>query len=88
MESEQTAPAIRDRFFAKVDITPGCWTWTASTRDGYGMIWSGGKRRNGQMREIRLRRGEGELLRTIAADFGVSQGWVSKVAKGEARGAL
>lgn len=27
-----------DRFWSKVDKTPGCWVWTRATRDGYGVF--------------------------------------------------
>lgn len=34
------------RFWAKVNKTPGCWLWTASTNGfGYGSIWTGYKLR-------------------------------------------
>ncbi len=38
--SSQLTPL--QRFFAKVDITAGCWNWTASTRrGGYGQFFIG-----------------------------------------------
>ena len=32
-----------DRISSKFRVTPSCWTWTASTKNGYGCISSGGK---------------------------------------------
>lgn len=40
---------------------------------------------NAQVAEIRVRRAKGELLRTIAADYGVGQPTVSQIANGQAR---
>lgn len=32
---------LPDRFWAKVDITPDHWLWTACTTGGYGVFWLG-----------------------------------------------
>lgn len=34
-----------DRFLEKVEITEGCWLWTANTRWGYGQFYVGGNRK-------------------------------------------
>lgn len=39
---------VEERFWAKVDITPGCWEWTAGTgKGGYGQFRVGGRPENG-----------------------------------------
>ena len=46
METITFTPKDLARFWAKVDETGTCWTWTASKdRDGYGQIWFAGKLR-------------------------------------------
>lgn len=36
-----TAEPLTTRLLAKIELTPeGCWNWTASTRHGYGQIWT------------------------------------------------
>lgn len=34
----QARPSATDRLWSKVVKTPRCWVWTASTRNGYGII--------------------------------------------------
>lgn len=35
---------VAERFWAKVNKTPGCWMWTGGTgHNGYGQFWLGGK---------------------------------------------
>lgn len=39
MRNRTPSRTIRERFFEKVDITPGCWLWTASRNSsGYGQM--------------------------------------------------
>lgn len=37
------AKTFKQRFEAKFRVTPGCWIWTAATRNGYGAIKYAGK---------------------------------------------
>ena len=32
---------LSERFWARVDITDGCWLWTGASLRGYGKMWSG-----------------------------------------------
>lgn len=50
MASERTAPTQEQRFWAKVEIGPGCWEWQAATyRSGHGAFWSGGGHKIGRL---------------------------------------
>lgn len=54
---------LLERIMAKVekDAASGCWNWKGKKRrDGYGVIWSGGKASEG--REVRVHRAVYELL--------------------------
>ncbi len=34
---------VMERFWTKVQKGPGCWLWTASTRNRYGQFWFDGR---------------------------------------------
>lgn len=38
IESFITTPELMSHFWSKVEIRGGCWIWTGSTPEGYGMI--------------------------------------------------
>ena len=45
-----SVPSIRDRLNERINIdgTTECWNWTGTkNRDGYGVLWTGGKKENG-----------------------------------------
>jgi hypothetical protein len=44
------ARPLADRFWAKVEKTPGCWLWIGQlTRKGYGSIWESSRREGGRI---------------------------------------
>lgn len=41
---ERKLVCVEDRFWSKVNKTPGCWIWTANkSPEGYGQFWLGGR---------------------------------------------